>query len=159
MKGVVKTVFTFIDLNEIHVDMHFKKGQYEIEPKHVLVVVKNGEKFLCSIHRERGIEFPGGKVEEGETLQAAALREVLEETNVKIKNIRELCHYIVREEKPFCKVVFMAELEQELEANFAYETKGRVWLTKEQLIQHENLSFYMKDLGMKRILQEVTGYD
>jgi len=152
-------VFTFIDLNEKNVDMYFHKGQYEIEPKHVLVIVKNGEQFLCSVHRERGIEFPGGKVEKAETLEAAALREVLEETNVKIKNVRELCHYIVREEQPFCKVVFIAELEQQLNDNFAYETKGRVWLTEEELSQQPNLSFYMKDAGMKRILQEVRQHD
>ncbi len=152
-------VFTFKDLNEKNVDMYFQKGHYEIEPKHVLVVVKNGEKFLCSVHRERGVEFPGGKVEEGETLKTAAIREVLEETNVKIKNVREVCHYIVREEKPFCKVVFVAEVEQQLEGDFAYETKGRIWVTEEQLKQHENLSFYMKDAGMKRILQEVRQHD
>ena len=148
-------MFTFTDLNEKNVDMYFHKGQYEIEPKHVLVVVKNGEQFLCSVHRERGIEFPGGKVENGESLQVAAVREVLEETNIKIKNVRELCHYIVRDEQPFCKVVFVAELEQQLDGNFAYETKGRVWLTEEELSQQANLSFYMKDAGMKRILQEV----
>ena len=116
-------MFTFTDLNEKKVDMFFHKGQYEIEPKHVLVVVKNGEQFLCSVHRVRGIEFPGGKVEDAETLQAAAVREVLEETNVKIKNVRELCHYIVREEQPFCKVVFVAQLDQQLDEVFAYETR------------------------------------
>lgn len=152
-------VFTFTDLNEKSVDMYFHKGKYEIEPKHVLVIVKNGEQFLCSVHRERGIEFPGGKVEKAETLEAAALREVLEETNVKIKNVRELCHYIVREEQPFCKVVFIAELEQQLNDNFVYETKGRVWLTEEELSEQPNLSFYMKDAGMKRILQEVRQHD
>ena len=152
-------MFTFTDLNEVQVEMSFNKGQYAIEPKHVLVVVKNGEKFLCSIHKERGVEFPGGKVENGETLQAAALREVLEETNVLIRNVQELCHYIVREEKPFCKVVFMAQLEQELDECFNYETSGRIWLTEEELTHHENLSFYMKDAGMNRILQEVSLYD
>ena len=152
-------MFTFTDLNEKKVDMYFHKGQYEIEPKHILVVVKNGDQFLCSVHRERGIEFPGGKVEGVETLQAAAVREVLEETNVKIKNIRELCHYIVREKQPFCKVVFVADLEQQLGGNFVYETKARIWLTEEQITQHENLSFYMKDAGMKRILQEVRQHD
>ena len=139
--------------------MSFEKGQYEIEPKHVLVVVKKGEQFLCSIHKERGVEFPGGKLETGETLHAAAIREVLEETNVKIKNMRELCHYIVRDEKPFCKVVFIAQLEEELDEGFNYETSGRVWLTEEQLTQHENLSFYMRDAGMNRILQEVRLHD
>jgi 8-oxo-dGTP diphosphatase len=152
-------LFSFIDLNEKKVDMYFRKGQYEIEPKHVLVVVKKGEQFLCSVHKERGIEFPGGKVEYGESLQEAAVREVLEETNVKVNNVRELCHYIVRDNPPFCKVVFVAEAELELSEDFIYETKGRVWLTEEELTLHEQLSFYMKDDGMKRILQEVRQHD
>ena len=152
-------MFTFIDLNNKQVDMSFEKGHYKIEPKHVLVIVKKGEQFLCSIHKERGVEFPGGKLETGETLQAAAIREVLEGTNVKIKNVQELCHYIVRDEKPFCKVVFFAQLDEELDADFEYETSGRIWLTEEQLTQHENLSFYMRDAGMNRILKEVRLHD
>ena len=56
-------------------------------------------------------------------------------------------------------MVFSAQLDEELDEHFEYETCGRVWLTEEQLTQHENLSFYMKDAGMNRILQEVRLHD
>ncbi|CAM5613392.1 Putative 8-oxo-dGTP diphosphatase YtkD [Lysinibacillus sphaericus] len=43
---------------------------------------------LCTIHKRRGVEVPGGKVEPGETLEQAAVREVFEETGVHVKNLQ-----------------------------------------------------------------------
>ena len=145
----------FIDLNGYEVALSFSKGTYEVEPKHVLVIVKDGERLLCTIHRKRGVEFPGGKVEDGETLQQAAIREVLEETNVAIEHLCELGHYIVYDEQPFCKVIFTANVQKQFEQSFVHETKGRKWLTVEQLKKEEHLSFYMKDDGMKCILEVI----
>lgn len=146
----------FIDLNGYEVALSFTIGNYEVEPKHVLVIVKQGNQLLCTIHKKRGVEFPGGKAEAKETLVQAAIREVLEETNVVISNVQEIGHYIVYDEQPFCKVIFTAEVLQQYEETFLYETKGRKWLTIEQLKQEPNLSFYMKDDGMKRILEVIS---
>jgi phosphatase NudJ len=52
-----------------------------------LVVVRLGHRFLLTQERKYGATWsvPGGRVEPGETLVAAAVREVLEETAVPIK--------------------------------------------------------------------------
>jgi 8-oxo-dGTP pyrophosphatase MutT (NUDIX family) len=52
-----------------------------------LVVVRLGHRFLLTQERRYGATWsvPGGRVEPGETLVAAAVREVLEETGVPIK--------------------------------------------------------------------------
>lgn len=52
-----------------------------------LVVVRRGHRFLLTQERKYGATWtiPGGRVEPGESLAAAAIREVLEETGVPAK--------------------------------------------------------------------------
>jgi 8-oxo-dGTP pyrophosphatase MutT (NUDIX family) len=52
-----------------------------------LVVVRRGHRFLLTQERKYGSSWsiPGGRVEPGETLTTAAIREVLEETGVPIR--------------------------------------------------------------------------
>src|SRR5689334_7979275 len=52
-----------------------------------LVVVRRGHRFLLTQERKYGSSWsiPGGRVEPGETLVTAAIREVLEETGVPIR--------------------------------------------------------------------------
>jgi phosphatase NudJ len=52
-----------------------------------LVVVRRGHRFLLTQERKYGSTWsiPGGRVEPGETLADAAVREVLEETGVPIR--------------------------------------------------------------------------
>lgn len=150
---------TFTDLNGLKVNLFFGTQQYIVIPEHVLVVVKHHDHYLCTIHKKRGIEFPGGKVERGETLQQAAVREVLEETGVQIDTLEELGYYIVHDEPKFSKVIFLAQYNREVHNDFTLETSGRVWLTEAELFSSPNLSFYMKDEGMKQIMQEVKQHD
>lgn len=161
IKELEVAVFKFTDENGLQVDLYFHEHEYkyEIAPEHILVVVRKGAKFLCTIHNKRGIEFPGGKVEKNETLQQAAVREVFEETGVHIENTKVIGHYIVRDIQPFCKVIFIANVENEETHFMKHETKGRVWLTEAELWKQPNLSFYMRDEGMKHIVQEVNQYE
>lgn len=148
-------MFTFIDENGLQVDLRFDEGPFEIEPRHVLVLVKNAEKWLCTIHYKRGVEFPGGKLEKGETLIEAAIREVYEETQVRVTDVKWFAYYIVHDQTPFCKAVFTASVEGIDSFIGEHETIGMTWLTEEELQCHPNLSFYMRDEGMKKMLQEV----
>ena len=105
------------------------------------------------------MEFPGGKMEEGETLVEAAVREVMEETQVAVEAVRWFAYYIVHDEVPFCKAVFIAKVKEELQFSGDFETVERLWLSEEELATHTNLSFYMKDDGMKKMLEEVKHID
>ncbi|MEK4627559.1 MAG: NUDIX domain-containing protein [Solibacillus sp.] len=151
-------MFTFIDENGLNVDLRFDEGPFEIEPKHVLVLVQYKGKWLCTIHHRRGVEFPGGKQEVGETLVEAAIREVYEEATIIINDVKWFAYYIVHDEIPFCKAVFTAKVKEIQDFEGDHETEGRVWLTEEELWQQPNLSFYMRDAGMKKMLQEVKSH-
>jgi 8-oxo-dGTP diphosphatase len=152
-------MFTFIDENGCKVVLSFENVPFEIEPMHVLVFVFHEGKWLCTIHKKRGVEFPGGKVEPGETLEEAAIREVYEETAVHISDLKWFAHYIVHEHKPFCKAVFTGKVERIDEFIEENETLGMTWLTSKELENHPNLSFFMKDDGMKMMLQEVKQHE
>lgn len=152
-------MFSFQDLNGFQVDLSFTRGEFTVEPKHVLVFLKHENKWLCTIHKRRGVEFPGGKLEPGETVEEAAVREVFEETGVRVKNLQWFAEYAVHDNTLFCKTVFTAQFAGQEKICFDLETSGMMWLTDEELLKHPNLSFYMKDEGMKKMLEEVKRYD
>ncbi|WP_397539699.1 RNA deprotection pyrophosphohydrolase [Rummeliibacillus pycnus] len=149
-------MFTYTDLNGNGCELSFKKNAFSIIPKHVLVLAKYEGKWLLTEHPERGYEFPGGKVEDGETLEEAAVREVFEETGAKIVNVEWLATYMVQENVPFTKAVYTATVQNFDQNHLNMETNGAVLMTEEELTANNRLSFYMKDLGMKKILEKVS---
>lgn len=152
-------MFSFIDLNGLRVDLSFKRGELTVEPRHVLVFLKYDNKWLCTIHKRRGVEVPGGKQEPGETLEEAAVREVFEETGVHVKNLKWFAEYAVYDEVLFCKTVFTAQFAGQEDIEFDLETSGMTWLTDDEFANHPNLSFHMKDEGMQKMLEELKHDD
>jgi len=148
-------MFSFIDQHGVKVTLSFNKNAFLIPTTHVLVLANIQEKWLLTKHPKRGLEFPGGKVEPNETLEQAAKRETLEETGAQIAHLEWFAEYMVHDEKPFCKVVFRACLDS-VETNFEqFETEGPVWVTLKEFFNSTNLSFHMKDDGMKKMLEQV----
>ena len=152
-------ILTFKDLNGTRVELTFGENHFGIPARHVLAVLKYKGKWLLTKHRIRGIEFPGGKAEDGETIEEAVIREVFEETGVTISNLVKFAEYVVQSDQPFCKAVFTAEVVDIDENPLLHETKGARWLTDIELDNYDDLSFYMKDAGMTAIRKWVSGYD
>lgn len=142
----------YIDLNGIECELSFKKGSFPAPCRHVLVICKFGNQWVLTKHRQRGLEFPGGKAEPGESLQQAAIREVYEETGAVLAELEWFAEYRVNTDQPFCKTVFIGKA-QRLEEIRLMETDGIV-LTGE-LEPDNSYSFLMKDDGMKAIIEKV----
>ncbi|MHA6260222.1 NUDIX domain-containing protein [Sporosarcina sp. CAU 1771] len=152
-------IVSFNDEKGSRVELTFGRNRFNMPARHVLVVLKHNDKWLLTLNRKRGIEFPGGKAEEGEAIEEAAIREVIEETGVTITNLTKFAEYVVESEEPFCKAVFTAEVAAIEEHPELHETEGAVWMTDLELNSCLNLSFYMKDEGMPAIREWVNMYE
>ena len=140
------------DLNGYPCELSFEKNSFPFESRHVLVICRYKGKWLLTRHNERGLEFPGGKVETGESLQNAAKREVYEETGALVKELEWFAEYMVYSAKPFCKTVFTGAVER-VDNIPLLETQGIVLLKELEL--DDRFSFLMKDEGMRKIIEKV----
>lgn len=148
-------MYSFRDLNGIRVTLSFEPNAFSIPTKHILVLANKEENWLLTKNPKRGIEFPGGKVEDNETLEEAAKRETYEETGARLSSIKWFAEYMVHDIEPFRKTVFRATVDF-IEKNVdKHETDGPIWFTLQQFLQSTKLSFHMKDEGMRKMLELV----
>lgn len=153
------SIVHFKDLNGAQVELTFGENRFGMEARHVLVVLKYKGKWLLTEHSIRGFEFPGGKAEEGETIEEAAIRETIEETGVTITDLVKFAEYVVQSNVTFCKAVFTGHVVHIDENPVLHETKGAVWMTDSELNRCDKLSFHMKDEGMSAIRKWVESYE
>lgn len=138
----------FRDFYHNKVKLSFEDHPFSKDPKHVLVICRYQNKWLLTRHKSRGLEFPGGKVEPGESAEEAARREVFEETGGIVSQLHYIGQYYVAGKKEtVIKNLYFAEV-TELEKQATYfETEGPVLVEKipENVRKHPDYSFIMKD--------------
>ncbi|MFC4558599.1 RNA deprotection pyrophosphohydrolase [Virgibacillus kekensis] len=152
-------MYTFRDYYRNQVKLSFEDHPFSREPKHVWVICRYKDKWLLTKHKDRGLEFPGGKVEDGEHAQDAAVREVMEETGGEIKSIRYVGQYFVNGKGgTIIKNVYFSEIAELIEQDNYYETEGPVQLETipANVKQNQNYSFIMKDDVLTHCLRVVT---
>jgi 8-oxo-dGTP diphosphatase len=145
---VAEIMYHFKDYYNNEVKLSFKDHPFSCEPKHVWVICRYQDAWLLTKHKERGLEFPGGNVEAGETAEEAAIREVKEETGADVKNIRYIGQYFVDGKRDtIIKNVYFAEVKQIVTQQTYYETDGPRLLASipSNVKQNELYSFIMKD--------------
>jgi 8-oxo-dGTP diphosphatase len=151
-------MFTYKDRAGQQVDLYWEKDQAGMAPTHVIVAALDGSRWLMTIHPGRGLEWPGGKAEPGETIEQAAVREVYEETGVTAGNLRFMADYMVHADPPFCKRVFAADILATDGTFKLRETEGAAYLAESDWEKSRvKLSPHMSDEGMDRIRRKVLG--
>ncbi len=146
-------VITFLDYYQNRVELSFEDHPFSIQPLHVWVIAVYEGKWLLTHHKQRGYEFPGGKVEPGETAEQAAYREVMEETGGRIERLQYIGQYRVEGRgDTIIKNIYFAEIESLVPHLAVDETDGAYLLDEipPRLDTNRQYSFMMKD----RVLPE-----
>lgn len=150
-------VYTFKDFYNNVVKFSYERDPFSNKPKHVFVICSYDQQWLLTKH-VRGLEFPGGKVEEGESPEEAAHREVKEETGATIKQLHYIGQYHVDGKGgTIVKNVYFAFIDQLIEQGHYFETKGPVLIHKlpENIGEDQRFSFMMKDDVLKLSMEYI----
>lgn len=141
-------VYTFKDFYQNTVKFSYEKNPFSKTPKHVFVICYFEHQWLLTKHQSRGIEFPGGKVEVGETPEQAAYREVMEETGAKIRKLHYVGQYFVDGKgAQIIKNVYFSLIDELINQEHYFETDGPVLLNNipENIQNNNSFSFMMRD--------------
>ena len=150
---------TFQDANGCVVELSFKNNSFSESTEHVLVICTFYNQWLLTKHKIRGFEFPGGKREEGETLEKAAIREVYEETGAVLETIQYIGEYKVsNEQDSFVKAIFYGEVESLQQKEHYFETQGPVLVGGDllSLRWQDSYSYIMKDNVIEKAIQKIN---
>lgn len=153
--------YSFTDFYHNKVYLSFEREPYSKCPKHVWVISRYEGKWLLTHHKTRGLEFPGGKVEPGETAEEAAVREVMEETGAVVKNLHYVAQYYVDgKSDTIIKNVYFAHIEKLEKQETYFETYGPKLLRSipDNVKDNNQFSFMMKDEVLQLSLTHVQGH-
>ncbi|HHY21241.1 MAG TPA: nucleoside triphosphatase YtkD [Bacilli bacterium] len=123
---------------------------------HVWVICRYQQKWLLTNHKERGLEFPGGKIEQNEVAEQAVYREVFEETGGIIETLKFVGFYVVKsEEVSFNKGIYFARIEKLEEKDDYLETDGPMLVDElsAEIVKNAQFSFIMQDDVLLRTLE------
>ncbi|MFT8362819.1 MAG: RNA deprotection pyrophosphohydrolase [Sporolactobacillus sp.] len=128
------------------------------EPGHVWIICRFHDQWLLTRHSKRGLEFPGGKVEPGETAEQAARREVYEETGAHVAALRTIGQYqVIGLKETIEKTIYYAEIDSiTIRADYL-ETQGPYFVSEfpAHLSGDSRFSFLMKDAVLTAALETI----
>ena len=121
----------------------------------VAAIIKKDEKIFATQRGtgefQGGWEFPGGKIEPGETPQRALIREIMEELDVKIK-VNELFEIVEYDYPNFHLTMHCFWCEVISGDLILKEHQDAKWLTKKEL---DSVEWLPADLGLIETLKIV----
>jgi 8-oxo-dGTP diphosphatase len=151
-------MISFRDYYRNLVNLDFSCNPFSDNARNVFVITSYKDKWLLTKHKSRGLEFPGGKVEEGETSFQAGIREIAEETGGYIEELVYIGQYEVHsKEQTIVKDIYFGEVIRIDDQEHFYETDGPILIEElpENLEFNTDYSFVMRDLVVKESLKRL----
>ncbi len=149
------------DENGCIVSFSGEKDAFSASPDHVLVLVHSVSGWVFTKHKARGLEFPGGKREKGETIEEASIREAHEETGAVISRLAYLGQYKVEcDDSSFVKSVYFAFADRFDDKQDYLETDGPVILENlPKDFSDPMFSFIMRDRTIALCIDRIKELD
>jgi 8-oxo-dGTP diphosphatase len=116
-----------------------------------IAVIKQNDRYLTVSRRHDPFDmgFPGGKIEDGETLIEGLCREVKEEVDIEVISLRLL---MVRD--GFDHEVHVFLIDDWIGEPKSYEGTRVAWLTEDQLIQQKSFGKFNENVLQKLKMNE-----
>ncbi len=147
----------FIDAANQRVTLKFCAQHDVANGDHVLALPIYNKQLLLTDHQVRGIEFPGGKCEAGETSEAALHRELYEETGAVIEAVYYIAQYTVHANPaPFTKDVYVAIVSNIEDKTDYMETNGPVLVSTLEDVPVAQQSYLLKDTAILACVERMT---
>jgi 8-oxo-dGTP diphosphatase len=140
-------VKSFKDYAGYTINLTFNTSNLQ-SPTDVLVFPFFNGDLVLTDHRKRGLELPGGKIEQNETPLAAAVREVFEECGATLTSITLIGQYEVLDYNvtSIIKSIYVAKVSEICETEYITDTSGPVIFQASPIdVSKDKFSPFMKD--------------
>ena len=125
--------------------------------KDKFLIIKRSEKAKGEFHYW---EFPGGRMEFGETPLDTLIREIKEETDLKVKPKRPLSTWnFMRDEYTHLVGITYLCIAENSEVNLSFDHEGFSWITFQEIDKyefHSSVLTTIREWDFKEILSEVN---
>ena len=147
----------FLDNDNRRVTMSYKTNNDCPDGNHVLAIPLYKNQLLFTQHKMRGIEFPGGKVEEGEQSIQAIKRELFEETGGIPETIDYIAQYQVHtfDNSIFKKDVYIVKVKSFEEKSDYLETRGPLLFDNINSIPLDKQSYLIQDNAILKCVERM----
>ncbi|NJH97592.1 RNA deprotection pyrophosphohydrolase [Staphylococcus agnetis] len=147
----------FIDQKNQHIKLRYRRPNDQPTGDHVLGLTLYRNSMLFTKHRLRGIEFPGGKCEEGESSLQALAREIYEETGGHLQTAYYIAQYTVTNaQRSFTKDVYVCIIDA-IEPKLDYlETHGPMRFQSIEEVPKGDKSFLLEDPAILKCVERMT---
>ena len=146
----------FLDKDNRRVTMSYKTNNDCPDGNHVLAIPLYKNQLLFTQHKMRGIEFPGGKVEEGEQ-SIQAIKRTFEETGGIPETIDYIAQYQVHtfDNSIFKKDVYIVKVKSFEEKSDYLETRGPLLFDNINSIPLDKQSYLIQDNAILKCVERM----